>query len=82
MRKAEKAVAACKEAGDTEVAAIQAQADRLRSEVGDLKNATSFSIAASHDRIHALQARFINVMRLVANLKPRFGSSMLVCHCL
>lgn len=55
VHKAEKRLMHSKEEHETEIRAIQAQAEHIRDEVCELKNATSHSVADSSDRIHRLQ---------------------------
>ena len=55
VHKAEKRLTHSKEEHEIEIRAIQAQAEHIRDEVCELKNATSHSIADSSDRIHRLQ---------------------------
>lgn len=55
VHKAEKQLTYSKEEHDIEIKSIQAQAEHIKDEVGQLKSATSHSIADSSDRIYRLQ---------------------------
>ena len=57
VRKAEKQLTQSKEEHEMEIRNIQAQAEHIKDDVTQLKNATSHSIADSSDRIHKLQVR-------------------------
>ena len=64
MHKLEKLLTRSKEEQEVEIRAIQAQAEQIKAEVAELKNATSHSIAHSSGRVQMLQVRHL----LPANL--------------
>ena len=78
VHKVEKQLMQSKEEHEMEIRGIQNQAEQMKAEVSELKNATTHSIAHSSGRVHSLQVRATNPSPCPARIFP-YGSRKLLC---